>query len=58
VIGFGGGETEEPRGPGTQGQQQGGYDPTAPIKVMGYGPLTERDIQGLTEVEKRTLIQR
>jgi hypothetical protein len=59
VLGYGGGgdeddsSSEKKRQPSPADQQS--YNPASPIKVVGYGPLTDADTRGLTEEERRKL---
>jgi filamentous hemagglutinin family protein len=58
VLGYGGGadgETspEDKRRPPPAEQRS--YNPNDPLKVVGYGPLTDIDTRGLTDEEKRKL---
>ncbi len=59
VLGFGGGDEtprDDERRDKTDGKQS--YNPAGPVKVVGYGPLSEADTQNLTEEEKRKLLER
>jgi hypothetical protein len=59
VLGYGGGDDSSPddkrRTPPADKQS---YNPTDPVKVVGYGPLTDTDTHGLTDEEKRKLVER
>ncbi|MEW6641755.1 MAG: filamentous hemagglutinin family protein [Pseudomonadota bacterium] len=61
VLGYGGGSGDgdapdnKRRPPAAERQS---YNPDDPIKVVGYGPLTEQDTRGLTEEERRKLSAR
>jgi hypothetical protein len=61
VIGYGGGDGTENSGLQNDRRKKDGrqssYDPNAPVRVVGYGALTNADTQGLTEEEKRRLAQ-
>jgi hypothetical protein len=62
VIGYGGADSgasqdqQKKDRPGNSGKQSS-YDPNAPVRVVGYGPLGAVDTQGLTAEEKRRLSQ-
>jgi hypothetical protein len=60
VIGYGGGDAapaqdQQKKDRSKGGGKQSSYDPDASVRVVGYGPLSTRDTQGLTEEEKRSL---
>jgi hypothetical protein len=60
VLGFGGGGGEEQPHP-DDNQRRGqprSYNSAAPIRVVGYGALTDAHMQDLTEEEKRKLSSR
>lgn len=56
-LGFGGGDgSDEPTGKRkTPPDERRSYNPADPVKVVGYGPLTETDLRGLTDEEKHRL---
>jgi hypothetical protein len=58
VLGYGGGSGEQPAQPDQQRRKDDdkrSYNPADPVKVVGYGPLTDADMQNLTEEERRKL---
>jgi hypothetical protein len=65
VLGYGGGAGDDTQQPQDQDdetrkkrKQQSSYDPEAPVRVVGYGPVNAADTQALTEEEKSKLSQR
>ncbi|WP_454629937.1 filamentous haemagglutinin family protein [Bradyrhizobium cenepequi] len=55
-LGFGGGDGEQPAKKREPEEKQT-YNPAAPIRVVGYGPVKPFDTGDLTEDEKRALNQ-
>jgi hypothetical protein len=55
VLGYGGGDGTERKDERRKTDDKQSYNPADPVKVVGYGPLTNADTQNLTEEEKQKL---
>jgi Filamentous haemagglutinin family outer membrane protein len=55
VLGYGGGTDGEQPAKKREDEQKQTYNPSAPVRVVGYGPVRSSDTGDLTEEEKRAL---
>jgi filamentous hemagglutinin family protein len=55
VLGYGGGTDGEQPAKKREDVQKQTYNPSAPVRVVGYGPVRSSDTGDLTEEEKRAL---
>ena len=58
VLGYGGGDGTEQKDERRKTDDKQSYNPADPVKVVGYGPLTNADTQNLTDEEKQKLSAR